>query len=221
MNAIRDGLKEVNKKFDSLANRLTPLENKVKGLRMSVLGMSDTSSEQDGGGTPLDGGSKDASVLDIAKQIQSQHGEGDDDMDETAEMCAAAEKAESQMSEKAKSDVAKVGETEKESGDVQTEKEKKKKKRARKSDGKEVVPSKKAKDCDNVRSSIGTRRQKKEEEEAEKRTKTTQPSAGEKKQKKKAADEKEAAEKEAAQKKTGGKKPKKSKKGGKKTYIIS
>ena len=97
-------------------------------------------------------------VLDIAKQMQSEHGEGndeedgsskDDDMeedssskdDDKAGMSAMAEKFE--MSEKAKNDVAKVGEKEnekenekeKESGDVQTET--KTKKRGRKADGKE------------------------------------------------------------------------------------
>lgn len=127
-------------------------------------------------------------------------------MDETAKMSAAAEKFESQMSEKEKTDVAKLGETGKECGDLQTEKQKKKNKRATKGDGKEVVHSKKAKGCDNVRSPIGKGRQKKEEEAAEKRTRGTQPSACEKKQKKKAADNQEAAEKEASEEETGQKK---------------
>ncbi|KAG5415214.1 hypothetical protein IGI04_002781 [Brassica rapa subsp. trilocularis] len=138
MNAIRDGLKEINKKVESLGNQLTLLEKEVRSLTMSVPNAT--------------------GVLDIAKQMQSEHGEGndeedgsskDDDMeedssskdDDKADMSAMAEKFE--MSEKAKNDVAKVGEKEnekenekeKESGDVQTET--KTKKRGRKADGKE------------------------------------------------------------------------------------
>ncbi|KAF8118651.1 hypothetical protein N665_0003s0026 [Sinapis alba] len=185
MNAIRDVLKEVNQKFNLLGNQLTPLEKEQNG--------GDTPSEQDGGDTPLekvkDGGSKDVSVVDIAKKMQSEHGKGNDDMDETAKRCAATEKLESQMSE---NDVAKVGETGKEIGDVQTET--KKKKRERKGDGKE----------------------KKKEESSEKRTKGAKKKSGEKKQKDKAAEKEEPAEKRTAcvQKKEGGKKQKKTKKGG-------
>ncbi|KAG2314781.1 hypothetical protein Bca52824_017903 [Brassica carinata] len=64
--------------------------------------------------------------------VQLKHGSGDDDMDDTLVMYAAAEDLEN--------------------------------------DGKEVVPSKKAKGCDTVRSPIGTRRHKMEEEAALKRT---------------------------------------------------
>ncbi|CAN6846238.1 unnamed protein product [Brassica oleracea] len=147
MNAISDGMKEVNKKVKSLSNRLTLVENEVKSLRVSVPGMSelpsegesdnlsdqdgsdnpseedggDTPSEEDGGDTPSeedkDGGFKDDSVLAIANQVQSEHGNGDDDMDDTAEMSAAAEQLESEMLEKANT-------------------EKKIKKRMRKDDGK-------------------------------------------------------------------------------------
>ncbi|KAF2619388.1 hypothetical protein F2Q68_00039123 [Brassica cretica] len=61
MNAIRDGLKEVNKKFESLGNQLTLLEKEVMSLAMSVPDA--------------------AGVLDIAKQMQSEHGEGNDEED--------------------------------------------------------------------------------------------------------------------------------------------
>ncbi|CAH8385063.1 unnamed protein product [Eruca vesicaria subsp. sativa] len=71
-----------------------------------------------------DGGSYDDIVLDITKQVQSEHGNGDDEMDDTAEMSAAAALVESEKSEK-----------------VNTEK-KKKKKRVRIDDGKEIVPEK-------------------------------------------------------------------------------
>ncbi|KAF3607756.1 hypothetical protein DY000_02048850 [Brassica cretica] len=114
MNAISDGMKEVNKKVKSLSNRLTLVENEVKSLRVSVPRMSellsegeidnssdqdgsDNLSEEDGGDTPSeedggdtsseedkDGGSKNDSVLAIANQVQSEHGNGDDDMDDTA-----------------------------------------------------------------------------------------------------------------------------------------
>ncbi|KAF8106392.1 hypothetical protein N665_0140s0005 [Sinapis alba] len=214
MNAIGDVLKEINQKSNSLGNRLTPLEKEVKCLKISVPGMSDpdgddtlseqdgggTLSEQDGGDTPSeqdkDDGSKDVSVVDIAKQMKSEHGKGNDDMDETADMCATAEKLESQMS---KNDVAKVGETGKESGDVQTYTKKKKMKR--KSDGKEVCFSKKGKGYDN-RSLIWTRRQKKKEEAVEKRTAGAQKKSGEKKQNEEAAEKRTAG----AQKKGGEKK---------------
>ena len=130
MNAISDGMKEVNKKVKSLYNRLALVENKVKSLKVSVLGMSelpsegesdnpsdqdgsdnpseedggDNPSEEEGGDTPLeeeDGGSKDDNVFAIANQVQSEHGNGDDDMNDTAEMAVAAEQLESQMFEKA------------------------------------------------------------------------------------------------------------------------
>ncbi|KAG5393350.1 hypothetical protein IGI04_023313 [Brassica rapa subsp. trilocularis] len=114
MNAISDGMKEVNKKVNSLSNQLTLLENEVKNLRVSVPRMSelpsegesdnpsdqdgsDHPSEEDGGDTPSeedkDDGSKDDSVIAIANQVHSEHGNGDDDMDDTAEMSAAAEEA--------------------------------------------------------------------------------------------------------------------------------
>ncbi|CAF2056825.1 unnamed protein product, partial [Brassica oleracea] len=165
MNAISDGMKEVNKKVRSLSNRLTLVENEVKSLRVSVPGMSellsegegDNPSEEDGGDTPSeedgddtpseedkDGGSKDDSVLAIVNQVQSEHGNGDDDMDDTAEMSAAAEKLEIEILEK-------------------TNTEKKKKKRVRKDDGKELLPSKTPKVCDKARSPIWTRGQKMEE----------------------------------------------------------
>ncbi|CAF2085829.1 unnamed protein product [Brassica napus] len=119
MNAISDGMKEVNKKVNSLSNQLTLLENEVKNLRVSVPRMSelpsegesdnpsdqdgsDHPSEEDGGDTPSeedkDDGSKDDSVLAIANQVHSEHGNGDDDMDDTAEMSAAAVQLESEMS---------------------------------------------------------------------------------------------------------------------------
>ncbi|RID40586.1 hypothetical protein BRARA_J00621, partial [Brassica rapa] len=182
MNAISDGMKEVNKKVKSLSNRLTLVENEVKSLRVSVPGMSelpsegqsdnssdqdgsdnpseedgsdnpseedggDNPSEEEGGDTPSeeeDGGSKDDSVFAIANQVQSEHGNGDDDMDDTANMAAEAEQLEIQMSEK-------------------TNTEKKKKKRARKDNGNELLPSKKPKGCDKARSPIWTRGQKMEE----------------------------------------------------------
>ncbi|CAN6868532.1 unnamed protein product [Brassica oleracea] len=68
MNAIRDGLKEVNQYVESLGNLLTPIENEVRGLRMSVPEMS----------------VRDAGVLDIAKQMPSQHGEGNDEEDSSS-----------------------------------------------------------------------------------------------------------------------------------------
>ncbi|CAN7065713.1 unnamed protein product [Brassica rapa subsp. trilocularis] len=173
MNAISDGMKEVNKKVKSLSNRLTLVENEVKSLRVSVPGMSelpsegqsdnpsdqdgsdypseedggDNPSEEEGGDTPSeeeDGGSKDDSVFAIANQVQSEHGNGDDDMDDTANMAAEAEQLEIQMSEK-------------------TNTEKKKKKRARKDNGNELLPSKKPKGCDKARSPIWSRGQKMEE----------------------------------------------------------
>jgi len=143
MNAISDGMKEVNKKVKSLSNRLTLVENEVKSLRVSVPRTSelpskgesdnpsdqdgsdnsseedggDNPSEEDGGDTPSeedkDGGSKDGSVLAIANQVQSEHGNGDDDMDDTAEMSAAAEQLESEMLEKAKTEKKKKEEGEK------------------------------------------------------------------------------------------------------------
>ncbi|CAN6854198.1 unnamed protein product [Brassica oleracea] len=134
MNAISDGMKEVNKKVKSLSNRLTLVENEVKSLRVSVprtselpsKGESDNPSDQDGGDNPSeedggdtpseedkDGGSKDGSVLAIANQVQSEHGNGDDDMDDTAEMSAAAEQLESEMLEKAKTEKKKKEEGEK------------------------------------------------------------------------------------------------------------
>ncbi|KAF3586581.1 hypothetical protein F2Q69_00030260 [Brassica cretica] len=119
MNAISDGMKEVNKKVKSLSNRLTLVENEVKSLRVSVPRMSellsegeidnssdqdgsDNPSEEDGGDTPSeeDGGDKNDSVLAIANQVQSEHGNGDDDMDDTAEMSATAEKLEIEILEK-------------------------------------------------------------------------------------------------------------------------
>ena len=68
MNAIRDGLKEVNQYAESLGNQLTPIENEVRSLRMSVPEMS----------------VRDAGVLDIAKQMPSQHGEGNDEEDSSS-----------------------------------------------------------------------------------------------------------------------------------------
>ncbi|CAG7888609.1 unnamed protein product, partial [Brassica rapa] len=61
MNAIRDGLKEINKKVESLGNQLTLLEKEVRSLTMSVPNAT--------------------GVLDIAKQMQSEHGEGNDEED--------------------------------------------------------------------------------------------------------------------------------------------
>ncbi|KAG2292638.1 hypothetical protein Bca52824_039307 [Brassica carinata] len=147
-----------------------------------------------------DGGN--ASVVDIAKQFQSEHGNGNDEEDDCskdgdmeisglAEMSAMVEKFE--MSHKAKNDVAKVGEKEKESGDVQTET--KKNKRERKCDGKEGGPLKKAKGSDNMRSPIRTRGHKKEaaeKEAAENRTARAQKKAGEQK---KACEKKKKANK--------------------------
>ncbi|KAG2322904.1 hypothetical protein Bca52824_016117 [Brassica carinata] len=63
------------------------------------------------------------------KSVQLEHGSGDDDMDETLVRYAAAEESKKAKTEKTKS-------------------VKNKKKRARTDDGKEVVPSKKAKGCD-------------------------------------------------------------------------
>ena len=250
MNAISDGMKEVNKKVKSLSNRLTLVENEVKSLRVSVPGMSelpskeesdnpsdqdgndnlseedggDTPSEEDGGDTPSeenkDGGSKDDSVLTIANQVQSEHGNSDDDMDDTAEISAAADQLESEMLEKANTG-------------------KKKKKKAKKDDGIELLPSKKPKVSDGARSPIWTRGQKMEKvaqkETAQKdaaQKKDAKQKGGEKKQTKKAAekkatekeatterkaaDEKEAAQKKAAKKKKTCRKNKKTKKGGKK-----
>ncbi|KAF3514172.1 hypothetical protein F2Q69_00007754 [Brassica cretica] len=147
-----------------------------------------------------DGGN--ASVVDIAKQFQSEHGNGNDEEDDCskdgdmeisglAEMSKMVEKFE--MSHKAKNDVAKVGEKEKESGDVQTET--KKNKRERKCDGKEGGPLKKAKGSNNMRSPIRTRGHKKEaaeKEAAENRTARAQKKAGEQK---KACEQKKKANK--------------------------
>ena len=120
--------------------------------------------------------------------MEEESGSKDDD---EAEMYATAEKFE--ISEKAKNDVAKVGEKEKESGDVQTET--KKNKRERKCDGKEGGPLKKAKGSDNMRSPIRTRGHKKEaaeKEAAENRTARAQKKAGEQK---KACEKKKKANK--------------------------
>ncbi|KAF2554839.1 hypothetical protein F2Q68_00016444 [Brassica cretica] len=206
MNAISDGMKEVNKKVKLLSNRLTLVENEVKSLRVSVPRMSellsegeiDNSSDQDGsdnpseeygGDTPSeedkDGGSKNDSVLAIANQVQGEHGNGDDDMDDTAEMSATAEKLEIEILEK-----------------TNTEKKKKKRKM-------EDAAQKEA-----AQNEAG------QKEVAQK--KDAKQKAGEKKQTKKAAEKEAAAEreaaaeKEAAQKKAG-RKNKKPKKGGKKT----
>ncbi|KAL0734270.1 hypothetical protein Bca4012_010480 [Brassica carinata] len=110
MNAIRDVMKEVNIKVESLGNRLTPLEKEVILLKMSVSG----------------GGNDD--ILSIAQEIQSEHGMGKDEEEDgcakDAEMddSGLAEMSESfGMSEKAENDVAKDDAKEKESGDVQTE----------------------------------------------------------------------------------------------------
>ncbi|KAH0914514.1 hypothetical protein HID58_028960 [Brassica napus] len=209
MNAISDGMKEVNKKVKSLSDRLTLVENELKSLRVSVPGMSelpseresdnpsnqdgsdnpseedggDTPSEEDGGDTPSeedkDGGFKDDSVLAMANKVQSEHGNGDDDMDDTAEMSAAAEQLESEMLEKENT-------------------EKKKKKWARKDDGKELFPSKKPKVCDSARSPIWTRAQEEAAQKEEARKEVAQKEAalkkdakqkgGEKNQRKKAAE---------------------------------
>ncbi|XP_013613939.1 PREDICTED: uncharacterized protein At3g43530-like [Brassica oleracea var. oleracea] len=156
MYAISDCIKEVNKKVKSLSNRLALVENEVKSLRVSVPGRSellsegesdnpsdqdgsdnpseenggDNPSEEDGGDTPSeedkDGGSKDDSVLAIANQVQIEHGNGDDDTDDTAEMSEAAEKHEIEILEKKNT-------------------EDKKKKRVRKDDGKELLSLKKPK----------------------------------------------------------------------------
>ncbi|KAH0905958.1 LOW QUALITY PROTEIN: hypothetical protein HID58_037785, partial [Brassica napus] len=210
MNAISDGMKEVNKKVKSLYNRLALVENKVKSLKVSVLGMSelpsegesdnpsdqdgsdnpseedggDNPSEEEGGDTPLeeeDGGSKDDNVFAIANQVQSEHGNGDDDMNDTAEMAVAAEQLESQM---------------------QTLR--RRKRRGREDNGNELLPSKKPKGCDKVRRPIWTRGQKMEEAPAQKEAaqkKAIKEKAGEKKQKKEAAAEKEAVQKKASKKK--------------------
>ncbi|CAH8360069.1 unnamed protein product [Eruca vesicaria subsp. sativa] len=65
-----------------------------------------TLSEEDGCDIPSEkdkeGGSKDDSVLTIANQVQCDHGNGDDEMDDTAEMYAAAAQLKTKMSEKAK-----------------------------------------------------------------------------------------------------------------------
>ncbi|XP_013739273.2 uncharacterized protein At3g43530-like [Brassica napus] len=228
MNAISDGMKEVNKKVKSLSNRLTLVENEVKSLRVSVPRMSelmsegetdnssdqdgsdnpseedgdDTPSEEDGGDTSSeedkDGGSKNDSVLAIANQVQSEHGNGDDDMDDTAEMSAAAEKLEIEILEK-------------------TNTEKKKKKRVRKDDGKELLSSKKPKVCNNARSPIWTRGQKMEDaaQKEAAQNEAGQKEVAQKKDAKQKADEKKQTKK-AAQKKAG-RKNKKPKKGGKKT----
>lgn len=232
MNAIRDAMKEVNKKLISLSNQLTLLEDKVKSLgdKASEEDVGDKESEEDdvghkesekedGGGKESevedggdkeseedDGGDKDSeedvddTVLHIANLVQSEHGNGDDDMDDTAEMSAAAVQLESKMSEKANSEKANRME---------------KKKRARKDDGEEVVPSKKP---NNV-IPIGTRSQMEEQaaqkEAAPKRTRGAQQKAGEKKQKE-SAQKKTAHKSITPREKTVGKKQK-TKKGGKKT----
>ncbi|KAG2298680.1 hypothetical protein Bca52824_035152 [Brassica carinata] len=223
VNAVRDAMKEVNKKVTSLSNQLTLLEDEVKRLRVRVHGMSgdntsdqdrvsdkeseehgdDKESKEDGvdkESKEEDGGDKESEedvddfILDISKQVQLEHASGDDDVDDTLVMTAAAEELENKMFEKEKTEKTKT-----------------------------------AKGCDTVRSPIGTRSHKMEEEAAQreaaqKRTRgEKKKKAAEKKRKKKAVAEKkgaeEAAEKKAAQKKAAQKKAaqKKEKKGGKKT----
>ncbi|KAG2306515.1 hypothetical protein Bca52824_026263 [Brassica carinata] len=201
MNAVRDAMKEVNKKVTSLSNQLTLLEDELKSLRVRVHGMSgdnpsdqdrvsdkeseehgdDKESEENGvdkESEEEDGGDKESEedvddfILDFSKQVQLEHASGDDDVDDTLGMSAVAEEFENKIEK--------------------TKTVNNKKKRARTDDGKEVVPSKKAKGCDIVRKAA----QKKTRGEKKKK-------AAEKKQKKKAVAEKKAGQKKA---KKGGKK---------------
>ncbi|KAL0854637.1 hypothetical protein Bca101_059789 [Brassica carinata] len=246
MNAFPDAMKELKDEVKSLWARVDGMSGDNPSNQVRV---SDKKSEEDGDDKESeeeDGGDKESEedvddyILLISNQVQLEHGSGDDDMDDTLVIYAEAEKLENKMSEKAKTEKAKTEKTK----SVKTKTAKKKKKRARTDDGKEVVLSKKAKDCHTVRSPIGTTRHKMEEEAAQKRTRgekkkaAAAEKAAEKKQKKKAdekADEKaaekkqkkkqkkkgaeEAAKKKSAEKKAAQKKAtqKKAKKGGKKT----
>ena len=217
MNAFQDAMKVLKDEVKSLRVRV---DGKSGDNPSDQVRVSDKESEEDGDDKESeeeDGGDNESEedvddyILDISNQVQLEHGSGDDDMDETLVRYAAAEESKKAKTEKTKS-------------------VKNKKKRARTDDGKEVVPSKKAKGCDTVRSPIGTRRHKLEEAAQkmaryEKKKAAAAEKVGEKKQKKKAA--KKAAEKkqkkkaaEKKQKKKAAEKKatqKKAKKGGKKT----
>ncbi|KAG2315183.1 hypothetical protein Bca4012_065990 [Brassica carinata] len=195
MNAFQDAMKVLKDEVKSLRARV---DGKSGDNPSDQVRVSDKDSEEDGDDKESeeeDGGDKDSEeeeggdkdseeedggdneseedvddyILDISNQVQLEHGSGDDDMDETLVRYAAAEDSKKAKTEKTKS-------------------VKNKKKRERTDDGKEVVPSKKAKGCDTVRSPIGTRRHKLEEEAAQKMTRYEKKKAaaaekvGEKKQ---------------------------------------
>ncbi|KAL0876666.1 hypothetical protein Bca101_026371 [Brassica carinata] len=177
INAFQDAMKVLKDEVNSLKARV---DGKSGDNPSDQVRVSDKESEEDGDDKESeeeDGGDKDSEeeeggdkdseeedggdneseedvddyILDISNQVQLEHGSGDDDMDETLVRYAAAEESKKAKTEKTKS-------------------VKNKKKRAKTDDGKEVVPSKKAKGCDTVRSPIGTRRHKLEEEAAQKMT---------------------------------------------------
>ncbi|KAG2328637.1 hypothetical protein Bca52824_011365 [Brassica carinata] len=206
MNAFQDAMKVLKDEVKSLRARV---DGKSGDNPSDQVCVSDNESEEDGDDKESeeeDGGDKDSEeeeggvkdseeedggdneseeyvddyILDISNQVQLEHGSGDDDMDETLVRYAAAEESKKAKTEKTKS-------------------VKNKKKRAITDDGKEVVPSKKAKGCDTVRSPIGTRKHKLEEEAAQKMTRYEKKKAAEKKPKKKAAEKKR--KKKAAEKK--------------------
>ncbi|KAF3537584.1 hypothetical protein F2Q69_00021550 [Brassica cretica] len=116
MNAISDGMKEVNKKGKVIIRptkmvviiRRRKMVVIIRRRKMVVILHRRKIKKED-----KDGGSKDGSVLAIVNQVQSKHGNGDDDMDDTAEMSAATEQLESEMLEKAKTEKKKKEEGEK------------------------------------------------------------------------------------------------------------
>ncbi|KAL0716265.1 hypothetical protein Bca4012_065587 [Brassica carinata] len=120
MNIFQDAMKEHYKKYDSVFRVLlmpiflvVELKDEVKSLTARVDGMSgdnpsdqvrvsDKESEEDGGDKESEEEESEEDVddyiLDISNQVQLKHGSGDDDMDDTLVMYAAAEDLESKMS---------------------------------------------------------------------------------------------------------------------------
>ncbi|CAH8387971.1 unnamed protein product [Eruca vesicaria subsp. sativa] len=140
MNAIRDGLNEINRKVDSLDNWLTPLEKEVRRLMKTVPDSSDY-------GVP-DGSN--GGVLKISNQMQNLHAGGkdeedgdskddgleeeedggskDDDLEEKEDGGSKDDDLEEEEEDGGSKDEDMAGEKEKESGDVQTKRKTKKRK---------------------------------------------------------------------------------------------
>ncbi|XP_013615039.1 PREDICTED: uncharacterized protein At3g43530-like [Brassica oleracea var. oleracea] len=148
-DAVLDAMNEVNEKVTSLSNQLNLVEEEVKRLRLSGSDNpsdqddgseekeseeedgGDKESETDGGGDKDsardDGGDKeserddgdDDEILDITKEIYSEHdgdsdGDGDVDMDDDdAEMYAHADEVERNLEDKAETEKARTVKTKK------------------------------------------------------------------------------------------------------------